>query len=189
MKVDVSLIEGYEAMTPEQKVEALLKFEMDPTKNGFRTQADFDKVMSENAEKKKRIKELETQAGTEKDDLTKRLEELEKNNKELQRANLVASTTAQFIGMGYEEALAKEAAEASADGDMTKLFAAQQKFLKTHDEKLKAEALKNMKPPQGGAGGNDEKSFGDKFAENIGKSVAASQKASADVLSQYQINY
>lgn len=191
MKVDTSLIEGFEAMTMEQKLEALLKLDMDPTKLGFKTQADFDKVMTENAEKKKRIKELETQGrgnDDEKTALTKRLEELEESNKTLLRNAQIASTTSQFIGMGYDEALAKEAAEASADGDMAKLFAAQQKFIKAHDEKLKAEALKGMRPPVGGGkGGSDETDEGVKMAQTLAKARSESLKTSNDILDQYLV--
>lgn len=188
MKVDTSLIQGYDTMTSEQKIEALLGLDMDPTKAGFRSQADFDKIMTENAEKKKRIKELETKGAADKDELTKRLEELEESNKNLLRASNIASTTAQFIGMGYDEALAKEAAEASADGDMAKLFAAQQKFLKAHDEAIKKEALKGMTPPQGGSGGSgDADKAAEALAKQIGQQQAAAVKTSGDILGQYMI--
>lgn len=189
MKLDTSLIEGFDSMTAEQKVEALTKFEMDPTKAGFKTQADFDKIMTENAEKKKRIKELENQGNSndeEKTALTKRLEELEESNKKLIRDSQIASHTARFIGMGYEESLAKEAAEASADGDMTKLFEVQAKFLKAHDEKLKADALRNMRRPQGG-GNDDGSDDGTSIAAGIGKRQSEARKTSSDILSKYKV--
>lgn len=189
MKLDVSLIDGYDAMTLEQKVEALLGLDMDPTKAGFRTQADFDKIMTENAEKKKLIKELEKKQTGEKDELTKRLEQLEEANKALERTNQIASTEAQFLGMGYSKDLAKKAAEATVDGKMADLMAAQQEFLKAHDEALKAEALKGMTPPQNGSGGDgSSKSEAEQIAERIGKAESGSMKASNDILSQYLVN-
>lgn len=183
MKIDTSLIEGFDTMTPEQRVEALQNFDLDPTKAGFRTQADFDRVSSESAERKRRIKELE-QAG-DNTDLTKRLEELEAANKALVRENLIASNASRFTAMGYSADLAQEAAVASADGDQTKLFEIQAKFLEAHDKALKAQALKDMKGLQHG-GDNPKSEDADlELARKFGKMTADANKAASDVLSHY----
>lgn len=187
MKIDVSLIEGFDTMTPEQKVDALQNFEMDPTKAGFRTQADFDRVSSESAERKRKIRELE-EKGNPNTDLEKMIQALQESNKKLERDNLISKEAANYISLGYEKDLAQQAAEASADGDRTKLFELQTKFLEAHDKALKAQALKDMKGLQGGNGdpGTDpEKEKILEMAKNFGKTSAEQRKASQDVLSHY----
>ena len=56
MKIDVTKIEGYESMTPEQKLQALEEYELD----GFVDKKVFDKTSSELASLKKQHKELLT---------------------------------------------------------------------------------------------------------------------------------
>ena len=56
-KIDVSTIEGFEGMSAEQKVEALMKIEV-PEKvdmSGFIAKSQFDKTASELADAKKAI--------------------------------------------------------------------------------------------------------------------------------------
>ena len=58
MNIDTTTIEGFDSMTPEQKVEALLKVEV-PDKvdlSGYVKKDLFDKTASELAEAKKTIK-------------------------------------------------------------------------------------------------------------------------------------
>ena len=59
MNIDTSTIEGFDGMTAEQKVEALLKVEV-PEKvdlSGYIQKSQFDKVSSELAEAKKTLRE------------------------------------------------------------------------------------------------------------------------------------
>jgi hypothetical protein len=49
--------------------------------------------------------------------------------------------------MGYEEALASDAAVAMADGDMDKLFSYQQKHQEALEKKIRADALKSTPKP------------------------------------------
>lgn len=55
-KIDVSKIEGYENMTPEQKIAALEGYDTpDPDYSGYVKKDVFDKTASELAEKKKQL--------------------------------------------------------------------------------------------------------------------------------------
>jgi hypothetical protein len=51
--------------------------------------------------------------------------------------------------MGYEEALAADAAVALADGDMEKLFSYQQQHQEALEKKIRADALKGTSKPVG----------------------------------------
>ena len=65
------------------------------------------------------------------------LEEMQTELETLRREKSVSSYTADYLSLGYDEALAKETAEAMADGDFKKVFANQKKF-KTEFEKTLA---------------------------------------------------
>ena len=128
MKIDIAGIEGFDGMTAEQKVEALLGYDLDPAKAGFKTQEEFDKIMTENKQKKDEIRKLKEGAGANAE-LEKRLAELEERNKELDRQSRMANLKASFTELGYSKELAEEAAKASVENDTAKVIEIQSKFL------------------------------------------------------------
>ena len=72
----------------------------------------------------------------------------------MEKEKLIAGHKAQFLAIGYDEALADATAKALADGDTAKVFANQKKFLETHDKSLKADLLKKTPAPPAGDGGS-----------------------------------
>ena len=161
MKIDTAKIEGFDALTPEQKVEKLLAFEMEVPAadySGYVKKDVFDKTASELAKMKKdaldRLSEEEKAkaiAQEEMDTLRARNAELEKNAK-------VATYKAKFLANGYSEELAAANAEAVVNGDMDTVFANQQKFIAEHDKAVKASMLGGTKtPPAGGGSGSPSK--------------------------------
>ena len=197
MKVDTSSINGFESMTAEQKVEALLGLEIDPTKAGYKAQDVFDKVMSENAEYKRRLKDAEKQSKetasaslAEKDDLTAKLTELTEKYESLMLEKQIADDIGQYVAMGYSKELAKEAAEAYASKDRAKMFAVQTKFLAERDQKAREEALKGMHGNQGGSGSAGASSEENEFlslAKSFGKQRAEAMAAADKAVGNYII--
>ena len=190
MKLDSNLIEGFSNMTDEQKVQALLNLDMDPTKAGFVTKENFDKVMKEAGDNRKKLKDQESAGKAENDKLAETIENLQKQVNTLNREKHVADMTAKFLGLGYSKELAAEAAVASADADNEKLFSVQQKFIEEHDKAVKAEALKNMGDLQGGKGGKGGSEGGQdnaniELAKSLGKATASSVEAANSVLGHY----
>ena len=119
-KIDISKIDGYADMTPEQKIAALEAFETeDPDYSGYVKKDIFDKTASELAAKKKELNEKLT-------------EDEQKKQKEQEER---------------EEKLADATAEAMADGDTEKVFANQKKHLENVEKKVRAEALKDTPKP------------------------------------------
>ena len=59
----------------------------------------------------------------------------------------VSKNKAKLLGLGYDEKLAEETAEAMADGDLEKVFINQKKHLDTFEKKVRAEALKDTPKP------------------------------------------
>lgn len=151
-KVDITKIEGYENMTPEEKIKALEAFEIEdkePDYSGYVKKDVFDRTASELAGVKKQLKDKMTDDEAAKQKEQEEREELQKNYEALLRKSTVAEHKAELLGMGYDEKLAQETAEAMTDGDTVKVFANQKKHLEAVEKKVRAEALKDTPKPTG----------------------------------------
>ena len=78
-------------------------------------------LSSENAEWKRKHREALSEEERKAQEVADRMKQLEEQNAQLLRESGVAKHKARFLGMGYDEALAGEAAVAMADGNMDKL--------------------------------------------------------------------
>lgn len=147
-KVDVTKIEGYDKMTPEEKIKALEAYETeDPDMSGYVKKEVFDKTASELAAKKKELTEKLTEDEQKKIKEQEEREELENKYNKLLHETEVSKNKAKLLGMGYDEKLAEETAEAMASGEMDKVFANQKKHLDAFEKKVRAEALKDTPKP------------------------------------------
>lgn len=199
MRINTSSIPGFEGMTAEEKIEALLKFDIDPVKNGFRTQESFDKVMSEAAGYKRQLEEqkkllAETKSGSqsvsaENEELMAQIKKLQETQETLLKEKQISEHISRFVTMGYSSELASRAANAYIEGNTEEVFACQQQFLEEHDKAIKAEALKGMKPLEDGSGkgSQDGNDAGIKLAQELGKEHAQSVQATQSVLNQYML--
>lgn len=152
-KIDISKIEGYENMSAEEKLAALEGFELpDPDYTGYVKKDVADKFASEAASFKKQLRERmsEDEANKAKTDeqMAAIMEELES----LRADKAVSEYTAQFMGIGYDEALAKSTATALQKGDMSVMFKNHAKFVADREKALKAEMLKQTPTPPAGDG-------------------------------------
>lgn len=147
-KIDVTKIEGYKDMTPEQKLAALEAFEIeDPDYTGYVKKDVFDKTASELAAKKKELNEKLSEDEKTKQKEQEEREELQSKYEKLLHESEVSKFKAKLLGMGYDEKLADETAEAMASGDTDKVFANQKKHLDSVEKKVRAEALKDTPKP------------------------------------------
>lgn len=152
-KIDISRIEGYETMTPEEKLAALEAFEYEDNAGELeRLKSTVSKANSEAAEWKRKHNALLN------DDEKKRQEDAEKLEKAMQELEALRSEktiseyTAQFLGLGYDEKLAKSTAAALHQGDMATVFKNQATFLADREKSMKADLLKNTPVPPAGIG-------------------------------------
>lgn len=149
-KIDVTKIEGYSDMTPEQKLAALEGYDVpDPDYTGYVKKDVFDKTASELAAKKKELTEKMTEDEQKKLKEQEERDELQSKYEKLLHESEVSKFKAKLLGMGYEEKLADDTAEAMASGDSEKVFANQKKHLEAVEKKVRAEALKDTPKPTG----------------------------------------
>ena len=150
MKFKDLLKDAYkDGMTVEEIEEALasVEFPADQSAEIERLKTALSKSNSENAEWKKKHREVLSEEERKAQEMADRLKQLEEQNATLLRESNVSKHKAKFLGMGYEEALASDAAVAMADGDMEKLFSYQQKHQEALEKKIRADALKSTPKP------------------------------------------
>lgn len=163
MKIDTAKIKGYESMTDEEKVKALEGFDMVVDYSGFVSKETYDKAASEASDYKKKYKAtLSEKERLELDEAEKR-KNIESELEKLKKEKSLSEHTATYIGLGYDEELAKDTAKALVDGKLDKVFANQKKFNETHEASIKAELLKSTPKPEGAGGSNQTGMTKDKF--------------------------
>lgn len=152
-KIDTSKIAGYETMTAEEKLAALEAMEIEsPDYTDWVKKDVANKYATEAADYKKQLRERmsEEEAAKAKaaEDMANVMAELES----LRAEKAVSEYTAQFMGIGYDEALAKSTATALQKGDMATMFKNHSKFVADRDKAVKAELLKDTPTPPAGDG-------------------------------------
>lgn len=75
------------------------------------------------------------------------IDRLKAENAEMRRNQTMAEHTSGFLGLGFDEALARKAAEATSEGNFSALIGAMKDFIITHDKALQADALRNTPRP------------------------------------------
>lgn len=185
--IDTSAIEGFDAMTPEQKVEALLKVDV-PEKidlTGYVKKDIYDKTASELADAKKQVKAKMTEDEAAKAKEAEERQKLQEDYNTLLKKSTIADYTASYLAMGYEEKLARSTAEALFDGDMEKVFANQKLHQDAQAKAIRNERMKDTPGPNGAGGGGEQTPKNVELAAQLGKERAASLKASNDIVSMY----
>ncbi len=150
MKLKDLLKDAYkEGMTVEEIESALGDVEIpaDLSAENERLKTANSKLSSENAEWKRKHREALSEEERKAQETAELLQQLKDRNAELERESSVSKHKAKFLGMGYEEALAGDAATALVDGDMDKLFSYQQKHQEALEKKIRADALKSTDDP------------------------------------------
>lgn len=187
--IDTSKIEGFDGMTAEQKVDALLKAEIPESvdMSKYVSKETFDKKASEAASLSKQLKEKMTEDEKAKADAEESQKKILEELEQLRRDKTIATYTAQYIGMGYDKELAEETAKAMADGDMDKVFANGAKHKEALEKKIKEDLLNGTPKPEGAGGkGDDGKDSAVEKAKEIAKARHGGGKEYEDIMSKYR---
>ena len=150
MKIQDLLKDAYkEGMTVEEINAALADVELpaDQSAEIERLKTALSKSNTENAEWKKKHREALSEEERKAQETADLIKQLQEENATLTRESNVSKHKAKFLGMGYEEALASDAAVAMTDGDMEKLFSYQQKHQEALEKRIRADALKSTPKP------------------------------------------
>ena len=188
MKIDTTQIPNFDALPDDAKAAILgMEFADMPDMSKFVEKSVFDKKASEASELSKQLKAKMTDEENAKSEAEQAMKDLQEKYTVLLRESTISKHTASYMAMpGYDEKLAKEAAEALADNNTAKLFEIQQRAAEAAAKQIKDE-LTRKDPRPGGAGGGDGKTedAGVELARKLGKAKADAQKDSNDILKNY----
>lgn len=193
-QIDVTQIAGFEEMTAEQKIDALMKLEV-PDKvdlSGYVKKSVFDAKaaeasdlskklkgkMTEDEQKQAEIAEAAEAAAKEKEALLARVAELEKNN-------TLREYTLGFTNLGFDEKLAAETANLFEEKDSVKFFANMKKFLESYEKAIEKK-LMDKTPNPGGNSGKDDEDAAVKKAKALYGAQNGTSKSYNDILAQYK---
>ena len=149
-KADIKTIQGYEGMTPEQKVAALESYEF-PERTDVISKAQFDKVASELAAANKKLQANMTEAEKTEALRAEELTTLKAQLAQLQTEKKQASYKAKILAMGIDEATAEKFSTALTEEKTDEMFEALGAWVSGHDKEVEARLMKNTpRPPAGG---------------------------------------
>jgi hypothetical protein len=145
-----------EGMSVEDINKALEGIEL-PTDNSAeieRLKNALSKSNSEAAEYKKQLREKKSIEEQKAEEDAEKWNELQSKYDALLKESNVSKNKARLLGLGYDDALATEVAEAMVEGDTEKVFAAQKKHLDSVEKRIREDVLKDTPKPTGGNGKN-----------------------------------
>ena len=176
MAFDWTKVKGYrEDMTAEEKLSLLENMDTDPnpqpdpepdpaptpskapSREGMISKAQFDKVSKELAAAKRQLRAKMTNDEIEEERRRQEQEDMKLELETLRKEKTVSNHKASFLSQGYDEALADEAANAMADGDMETVFAVMRKHSVNAEKALRAKILKETPVPPAGDDPNEAK--------------------------------
>ena len=156
-RIDIAQIEGYEEMSPEEKVAALEAIELpepetdeDQEKKYKKLKESFDKVSSELAAKKKEERERMTAEERAEEERKAQLEAMQTELTELRRERAIDKATAKYLEVGFDAELAKRTAIAYVEGDHEAVFENQLQVQALREKAIRAELLKQTPNPHPG---------------------------------------
>jgi hypothetical protein len=153
MKIDTTLIPNFDELPEEEKTAILaMEFADAPDMSQFVSKTVFDKKASEVAELNKQLKARMTEDELAKAQAAEEREAMKKELEALRAKDAINEFTTQYMGLGYDEKLAKSTAEALHKGDMATVFKNQATFVAEREKAMKADLLKNTPVPPAGAG-------------------------------------
>lgn len=193
--ISTESIEGFEGMTPEEKVEALLKLDIpeEVDLSGYVKKSVFDAKAAEASDLSKKLKgklsEDEQRKAAEeeaKQQEAQKFKELEDKYNELMKSSTLKEHALSLTGLGFDEKLASDTAAAIVDGDAEKLFKNMKTFLDGFRKSVEKELMdKNPGVKGNGGGSSKEEDKAVELAKSLGGPTNAASKDYNDVMKRY----
>jgi hypothetical protein len=128
MKVDTSKINGFEEMSAEEKLNAVLEYEID-VPNVDKLKEAISKANSEAAGFKKQLREKQSEEEIKAAQAAEEREELLRKVEELTKEKTIKQYESSYLTIGYDADMAKQNAEALYSGNFDVVFANQKDFI------------------------------------------------------------
>jgi len=157
--IDISKIKGFEDMSHEDQVKALMSYEFEDNTEELNAAKDAldkqkratDKASSEAAEFKKKLREKMSADEQAEADRNAEIEALRAENESFKKQTKIAEYKTIALALGYNEELASKRATAMFEGDYATMAEVDKQFLVAHDKEMTAKAIEGTsQPPVGG---------------------------------------
>ena len=174
MKIDPSTIQGFDSMTTDQKLAAVLGIDIpEPDMTGWVKKDVFDAKATEAANLAKQLRAKMTDEEAAKEVEATKYKELSDKYDALLKQNTIAEYKAKYLAMGYDEKLAADTALAMVEGNIEKVFANAEKYKVELEKKIKSDIIKDTPRPGADNGGKSM------TVEDISKIRDASERQAA----------
>lgn len=183
--IDTSTIEGFDAMSAEDQVKALLGLDI-PEKvdlSGYVKKELLDKTASDLAAAKRSLKEKMTSEEAAKVQSDEAMKELQDKYNELLKKTSIAENTAKYLEVGYSPELAKSTAEAIFNGDMDAVLENQKKYNAECEKRFKENIERGLHPNGGSSTEKDSPEIA--LAKQLGKRTAEANQVNKKALEHY----
>ena len=193
-QIDTAGIEGFDSMTADEKVSALLAFQYDDGAEKLKAleadvakwKASSDKASSEAAGYKKQLNASKSEEERAKIETEETLKAMQDKLAEYEQREKISTAKAAFLGGGFDEATAADAANAFITGDIDKMSAAVKKFREAIEVSTKSRLMdENPSPESGGKDDSADDGKDTSIAAQLGKARAEQAKKAQSILDQY----
>ena len=154
MAFDWTKVDGYrEDMTADEKLDLLNDYtepEPAPAPTNVISKSQYDKVSSELAAAKKQLRSKMTEDEQREAERKANEDSMREELETLRKEKTISTYKAAYMGQGYDEKSAEEAANAMADNDMDTVFALMKKQAATAEQALRMKILKETPVPPAG---------------------------------------
>lgn len=190
--INTESINGFDSMTAEEKVTALLAFQYDDgadkikaaEENAAKMKAAFDKASSEAAGYKKQLNASKSEEELKRQESEETLKAMQEKLAEYEQREKISTAKAAFLGGGFDETTAADAANAFITGDIEKMSAAVKKFRESIEVSTKSKLMGSNPKPESGAKTDDD-GKDDSIAVQLGKERVERAKKAQSILDQY----
>lgn len=150
MKIDVKKIEGFDAMSAEEKLNALLGYEIEEPKHDESAEITkyktlISKANAEAAKYKDELRAKQTEAERAEADRAENERKLQEELQNYRTKERVSSYKANFMAAGFDAETASVMAKSLPEGVSDEFFASTKSFLETQKQTLLSEAI-NKQP-------------------------------------------
>lgn len=191
-QIDTTGIENFDSMTADEKVAALLAFQYDDgadkikaaEENAAKMKAAFDKASSEAAGYKKQLNASKSEEELKRQESEETLKALQAELAEFKQREQISTAKAAFLGGGFDETTAADAATAFIAGDIEKMSAALKKFRESIEVSTKSKLMGSNPKPESGAK-TDDNGTDDSIAVQLGKERAETAKKAQSIIDSY----
>lgn len=144
-------IEGFDAMSAEEKLNAIMNLSY-TSEGEDKLKQMLSRANAESADYKKQLREKQTEDERKEAERKEYEAKMQEELTMLRKEKTISEYTTNFVSVGYDSNLAKESAEAMANGNFSKVFDGFKTFVTSKEQAIRAEALKGTPKPDGSKG-------------------------------------